>query len=84
VKHFDDKLVNSRQSMPALRQKQLFLHLSIFFLDSEVSNPGRYQNLPAAMPRVGSFHLPIEKMLGVWKSTPGTKRRSVKLATVQN
>jgi hypothetical protein len=70
--------------MPALRQ-QLFSRSSTrYFLDNEESNPGRFQNLSAAKPRVGSFHLLVEEMLGVWGFPPGTKRRSAKLDTVQN
>ena len=65
VKNFYDKLVNSRYSMPTLRQ-QLFSRLSMrYFLDNEESNSGRFQNLSAAMPRVGSFHFPVEEMMGV-------------------
>jgi len=63
--------------------KKLFLHLSIFW-DNEESNPGKFQNISAAMPKMGSYHFPVEKMLGVWVFSLATKRRSVKLATVQN
>jgi len=63
--------------------KKLFLHLNIF-LENEESNPGKLQNLSAAMPKVVSYHFPVENMLRVWVFSPGTKRRSVKLVTVQN